>query len=159
MGGVGNMIRNPSTLEMAKNIFQTEGIRGLYKGNVATFLREVPAGAMFFAGYEYSKVLLERRFGEGSGIPFLAGGIAGLFCTIASYPQDVIKTKIQLDIAGTRKYNAKWKDGGVVSCAKDIMKNEGFKGFWRGFVPGCLRAVITEAFTFLVYVEGRKVLE
>ena len=35
-----------------------EGIRGLYKGLTATFMREIPGYVFFFGGYEICRTLL-----------------------------------------------------------------------------------------------------
>jgi len=35
-----------------------EGIRGLYKGLTATFMREIPGYVFFFGGYEICRALL-----------------------------------------------------------------------------------------------------
>lgn len=43
---------------LTKEILQQEGIRGLYKGLTATFMREIPGYVFFFGGYEISRHLL-----------------------------------------------------------------------------------------------------
>ena len=43
---------------LTKEILQQEGIRGLFKGLTATFMREVPGYFFFFGGYEISRYML-----------------------------------------------------------------------------------------------------
>lgn len=90
---------------------------------------------------------------------FSSGGLAGFACWVASYPQDVIKTKLQCDfgVNGSRYPSTRFiRDGGIISCAKDIYRHEGLRGFWRGFSACTMRAGIANAFTFVAYEEAKK---
>ncbi len=58
---------------------------------------------------------------------FTAGGIGGILSWIFTYPQDVIKSRIQADGFGP---DAKYK--GYVHCFKESLKNEGPGIFVRG---------------------------
>jgi hypothetical protein len=44
----------------------------------------------------------------------MVGTVAGINCWIFSYPQDVIKTKIQINPIGTYRTNNLIKDGGFI---------------------------------------------
>jgi len=50
------------------------------------------------------------------------------------------------------------KDGGWIKCTQDIYQNQGLKGFYQGFSACGTRAVIANAFTFLVYEKAKKFL-
>ena len=51
-----NSFRGP--LGLTKEILRQEGVRGLFKGLTATFMREMPGYFFFFGGYEASRHLL-----------------------------------------------------------------------------------------------------
>ena len=161
MEGTGRKVQTDTAFGMAKQIYRTSGIRGLYKGNLITILREIPAGAVYFGSYEYAKKNLRSMYGDSQLIPLVAGGIAGLLSWVVSYPQDIVKTKLQCDDGITRLYpqHKYLRDGGIVSCAKNVWNQGGFRGFFKGFSACSIKAVVAEGVTFFVYENTRKHLK
>jgi solute carrier family 25 2-oxodicarboxylate transporter 21 len=60
---------------------------------------------------------------------FLAGGVAGTTEILVMYPLDVVKTRFQLQTAGTQQYTS------VLDCFRQIVRQEGFGRLYRGIVP------------------------
>lgn len=87
------------------------------------------------------------------------GGIAGLACWLASYPQDVVKTRLQCDLStgSNQKYPAIYKDGGFTNCTMEIYRQEGLRGFWRGFSACAMRAVFANAVGFYAYESAKDI--
>lgn len=75
------------------------------------------------------------------------GGLAGEALWLASYPFDVVKSKMQCDGFGTGKRYA-----GMIDCFRQTFRKEGLGGFWRGIGPTLMRALPVSAGTFAVYV-------
>lgn len=154
MEGMGCKSRTTTSWAMMKQIVKSDGFSGLYKGNLITIMREMPAYAAQFGSYEIVKNFLTSRYGESQFLNFLAGGFAGFMCWVASYPQDVIKTNLQ---CGKNYISHRFlRDGGIINCAKSIYSREGIRGFWRGFSACTMRAAIANAFTFVAYEEAKK---
>ncbi|EDV32311.2 uncharacterized protein Dana_GF15765 [Drosophila ananassae] len=125
-----------------RHIFKTEGIRGTFKGLVATILRDIPGFAGYFVSYEYM-----MRLQTNPGVPYvlLAGGFAGIASWIACYPLDVVKTHMQADALGKEaKYT------GFIDCAVKGYKNEGIQYFFRGLNSTLIRAFPMNAACFFV---------
>lgn len=75
----------------------------------------------------------------------MAGGFAGTFSWLVSFPVDVVKSRLQIDgMDGKAKYN------GAIDCMKQSYKSEGWKFFTRGLGPTLLRAFPMNAVCFLV---------
>lgn len=75
----------------------------------------------------------------------MAGGLAGTFSWLISFPVDVVKSRLQVDgIDGTTKYN------GAIDCMKKSYQTEGLKFFTRGLNSTLMRAFPMNAVCFLV---------
>ena len=75
----------------------------------------------------------------------LYGGLAGEALWIASYPFDVIKSKMQTDGFGKDMRYKSMRD-----CFAQTWHAEGARGFWKGIGPTLARAMPVSAGTFAV---------
>lgn len=137
-------------------IVRNLGIVGLYKGASACLLRDVPFSAIYFPAYSHLK---RDYFGESQnkklGVVQLltAGAIAGMPAAYLTTPCDVIKTRLQVEARkGEQTYNGLW------SSAKTIMKQEGFKAFFKGGPARILRSSPQFGFTLAGYEVLQKML-
>jgi len=146
-----------ATFRCFADILKNFGIRGIYQGLGATFLRNIPANAAYFGVYEVCR----RKFSGDvkqenlSTIATLcAGGLGGVAYWTFSFPMDVNKSKIQTEpsIIEKRKYK------NSLDCIQQMWKNEGMKAFWRGFTPCLIRAFPANAACFFTYEFTRKLL-
>ncbi|GAA5878222.1 hypothetical protein JCM3774_005847 [Rhodotorula dairenensis] len=121
---------------------------GIMRGYWITFVREIPAYAGFYAGYEFSKRKLQKQLNTTS-LPvwatLTAGGIGGLGYWTACYPLDVVKSRIQNAEQPPRGANY------IVNTFRDIYRREGAKAFVAGLTPTYLRAVPAAAATFVAF--------
>jgi solute carrier family 25 (mitochondrial ornithine transporter) member 2/15 len=46
--------------QLTKQIIKTEGIKGMFRGLVPTFAREMPGYFFFFGGYEFTREFLAK---------------------------------------------------------------------------------------------------
>ncbi|CAI4210213.1 unnamed protein product [Parascedosporium putredinis] len=134
-----------SAIWIVKNL----GLKGLYKGASACLLRDVPFSAIYFPAYSHLK---RDLFGESptkklSVFELLtSGAIAGMPAAYLTTPCDVIKTRLQVEARkGESQYN------GLRHCAKTILKEEGFKAFFKGGPARILRSSPQFGFTLAAY--------
>ncbi|CAK7206951.1 mitochondrial aspartate-glutamate transporter agc1 [Sporothrix eucalyptigena] len=130
-------------------IVRNLGLVGLYKGASACLLRDVPFSAIYFPTYSHLK---KDVFGESPtknlGILQLltAGAIAGMPAAYLTTPCDVIKTRLQVE---ARKGDTQYT--GLRHAAKTILKEEGFKAFFKGGPARIMRSSPQFGFTLAAY--------
>ena len=117
-----------------------------------TWLREAQAYGVWFTAFEFMMNQDAKRNGiERKEVPTwkiaLYGGLAGEALWLASYPFDVVKSKMQSDGFGAQQKYSSMRD----TFAK-TWRAEGMRGFWRGLGPTLLRAMPVSAGTFATYV-------
>lgn len=138
-------------LDCIKKLSAQGGVfNGLYRGQAVTLWREAQAYGVWFLTFEYLMNLdMKRNNVERSQIssPKVAfyGGLAGEALWIASYPFDVIKSKMQTDGFGK---DMKYKN--MRDCFAQTFRKEGMRGFWKGIGPTLARAMPVSAGTFAV---------
>ena len=149
-------------LDCLRQIVAVKGVRGVFTGMTATILREVPAYVAQFYTYEWMKRKLTPTHKSVSDLPtyyaIACGGVSGLMCWTASYPQDIIKSRIQIQSDTHRKYTAVMFDGGFIDCWRQTVRNEGYMALWKGFGPCAARAVVANAAGFCTYETALKFL-
>lgn len=147
--GAGKLYNGP--IDCVKKLSAHEGVlKGLYRGEAVTVLREAQAYGVWFLTYEYLMNLdAARNRIDRKEIPTwkvaVYGGLAGEALWLGSYPFDVIKSKMQTDGFGKDKKYSSMRD-----CFKKTYALEGARGFWKGIAPTLLRAMPVSAGTFAV---------
>lgn len=136
-----------------RKIYKFHGVAGVYHGLSATlFFRSF----FFFwwGSYDvFTRLLSERTTLSAPSINFWAGGLSAQIFWLTSYPSDVVKQRIMTDPLagglndGVRRF-PRWKDAAIA-----VYKENGVRGYWRGFVPCFLRAFPANAMA-LVAFEG-----
>ena len=136
-----------------RDIAREESPRALFKGLVPTLVGVVPARSINFFTYGNGKQIIADRFNggqENSYVHLCAAAIAGIATGSATNPIWVVKTRLQLSAsdklktapapttttrttvaAGSR--SPPLAGGGVVfSTIKQIAREEGIRGFYKG---------------------------
>ncbi|OQS07371.1 hypothetical protein THRCLA_00627 [Thraustotheca clavata] len=127
---------------LAKSI-RHEGIGVLYRGFGSTMLREIPGTAAWFTTYETTLQYLRKRSNKQSQWDIImAGAMSGMAYSVAFYPADTVKSYIQTHSCTNMS---------MMSVTKDIFRQHGLIGFYRGLAPTIVRAVPANAVLFYCY--------
>lgn len=140
---------------VALDLYKTSGFRyGVMRGFWVTVAREIPAMAGFYAGFEFAKRRFQDKFGPHlPGWALLASGsFGGISYWLACYPLDMIKSRVQLS-------NTPLSGLGYIHREMQyVIREQGFKGLYRGLSPSLLRSIPAAGATFFAYERTREYL-
>ncbi|EIN11461.1 mitochondrial carrier [Punctularia strigosozonata HHB-11173 SS5] len=143
-----------------KKIYAAHGIAGIYKGQVATLIREASGYGIYFLTYE-KLVQWEmakkgiRRDQISAANAVLYGAAAGYALWAIIYPIDVIKSRMQTDgfsPATGQKYKS------TMDCVRTVWRAEGVPAFTRGLGPTLIRSPFANGATFLGFELANRAL-
>uniref|UniRef100_A0A7N9AQ31 Solute carrier family 25 member 24 n=1 Tax=Mastacembelus armatus TaxID=205130 RepID=A0A7N9AQ31_9TELE len=127
-----------------KQMLKEGGVMSLWRGNGVNVLKIAPETAIKFMAYEQYKKLLSSEPGKiKTHERFMAGSLAGATAQTAIYPMEVMKTRLTLRKTG--QYS------GMFDCAKKILKKEGVKAFYKGYIPNILGIIPYAGIDLAVY--------
>jgi solute carrier family 25 (mitochondrial carnitine/acylcarnitine transporter), member 20/29 len=131
-------------LSVIRSIQSDSGIKGLFRGTLLTIGRDVPGSFMYFLTY----VGLKRTMGDSVPCILFAGGMAGMINWAIAIPLDTIKSRMQ---------SVPNSEALVSKVVSNLLKQEGYKGLFRGLRPTLLRAFPASA-AFFFGVEGSNMI-
>jgi solute carrier family 25 carnitine/acylcarnitine transporter 20/29 len=129
-----------------RKIWRQHGLKAVFRGFNITLLREAQAYGVWFYAYESLIAYAIKSQGvERHEIStpqlLLFGALSGQALWLASYPLDVIKTRVQSDLDFSKRVSS-------LNVAKRLLREQGIGGFWKGIGPALVRAVPCSAGTF-----------
>lgn len=148
-----------------RHMVQTEGFFSLYKGLLPSIISMAPSGAVFYGVYDILKAAYlhspagRKRISEmsqqdhelnafdqlelGPMRTLLYGAIAGACAEAATYPFEVVRRQLQMQVQAT-KMNA------VATCMK-IVEQGGIPALYTGLIPSLLQVLPSAAISYFVY--------
>ncbi|RKP09951.1 putative mitochondrial carrier protein [Thamnocephalis sphaerospora] len=102
-----------------RDIWRSNGMRGLFQGHVATLLRIFPYAAIKFLAYEqYRALLMPTRADENAWRQFWAGSFAGMTSVIFTYPMELVRVRMAYEVGATGA-------AGIRRTCREIVRESG----------------------------------
>ncbi|KAI2473873.1 mitochondrial carrier [Annulohypoxylon bovei var. microspora] len=128
-----------SPLHCILTLTRAHGPLALYSGYIPTTLKQIGTTGFRLGSYAALKDW-ERARGlrvDTAVVSFGNGALAGTLTTLATQPFDTVKTKAQQARAV-----------GLAQCVREIYREDGIRGFWRGTVMRLGRTVMAGGILF-----------
>jgi len=139
-----------------KHTFQEKGIRGFYPSIVPAVLRHWVYTTTRVGLYEHLRSNESNFFNK-----MYSGMVAGGLAQAIASPTDLIKVKLQtqsLKVSDTISSNKKLPPQTVSTIIKNVIKTQGFKGFYYGWQPNVMRAMTVNLGELVAYDSGKQYL-
>ena len=127
-------------------------LQAYYRGNGANVLRLLPDTAIKFGLHDSFKVMFAPPDGRPLGLAgkLAAGSATGIIKCMASYPLELVRTRLAADTAGigqVRLYR------GAAQCMAHTWRHEGMRGLYKGLVASTAAVAPYLAISFTAYDE------
>ena len=99
-----------------------------YRGIGVTLLTVTPATALYLTTREAAQIALLPHLGDSALNDALSGVVAELAGSVLFTPMEVLKARLQISRSS--------QEGKLLYQLREIARNEGFRGFYRGYVMG-----------------------
>ncbi|KAJ6825318.1 putative mitochondrial adenine nucleotide transporter BTL3 [Iris pallida] len=149
-----------------RHMLQTEGFFSLYKGLVPSIISMAPSGAVFYGVYDILKAAylrtpegmkrisqINQQEGQelnaldqlelGPTRTLLYGAIAGACAEAATYPFEVIRRQLQMQVQATRM--------NAFATTMKIIEHGGVPALYAGLIPSLLQVLPSAAISYFVY--------
>ncbi|KAF2862993.1 mitochondrial carrier [Piedraia hortae CBS 480.64] len=139
------------------HMYKTEGgFLALYRGIVPTVAGVAPYVGLNFMIYESVRQFFtaDGQANPGPLGKLCAGAISGGIAQTCTYPLDVLRRRFQINTMSGMGYQYR----GIWDAVSVIVRNEGFKGLYKGIAPNLLKVAPSMASSWLAFEMTRDFL-
>lgn len=124
-----------NTAKALLEIFQKEGIPGLYRGVTATLSISIFTYTLYFSVYERTKRAIRPTgiFTEEKHVVFVSSAVSGVFIQLLTQPLWAVKTRLLLQTDSPKRNEMDLKKAmRTLRAIREIRVDYGWAGFYRG---------------------------
>ncbi|MFH4982767.1 hypothetical protein AB6A40_009476 [Gnathostoma spinigerum] len=141
-------VHRSNVFKRCQLVINENGVTGLWRGLTPSLLRVVPGVALYFGLYELGRSCLPQNSNVYLS-NFALGAISRTLAGSLLMPATVIKTRFE---------STYYQDRSVLSAARDIVRQNGLKGLFKGIVPTIMRDAPFSGIYLVFYRQNLKLL-
>lgn len=152
----GRVVARPGLFTLIGTIYRHDGLKGFWRGQMGTLIRETGGSAAWFGSYEAVSAAFRKARdtttleAASDALPIYqqmcAGAIAGMSYNFLFYPADTIKSRMQTEdvaVQGSKKSFA--------GVGRALWAQHGLRGMYRGCGITVARSAPSSALIFSIY--------
>lgn len=147
---ISSMDPSQRILEKFKIIYSEKGIKSFYSGYIPHIISVLPSGSCHVVLYNTLKRLFvnQQDYENLNMNKFMfLGGFAGIITGTFTYPLNIITTRTIVE----NKYKDATQRISFISITRRTFYNEGFSGFYKGWLPSILRVSLGQGINFGIF--------
>ena len=142
--------RRLGAFEVAKKVYDRQGLLAFWRGNTPNVIRQGGTAAMNFLLMDWYKAAIRPILIWSLSLPsdrepqarkkrraiissFLSGGLAGGTVTTVLYPVEFIRTRLAMDVGRGTADVPRLYPGGMRDVCATIWKTDGWRGLYQGY--------------------------
>ncbi|KAI0843726.1 mitochondrial carrier [Hypoxylon sp. FL0890] len=156
---------NALLFQTARKMWTEGGMRAAYRGVTMGLVGMFPYSAIDMGTFELLKTTYVTYTAKAYSIheedaqpstfaTGIMGATSGAFGASVVYPLNVLRTRLQTQ--GTSMHPAYYT--GIWDVAQKTVRNEGFRGLYKGLMPNLLKVAPALSITWMVYENAKKIL-
>merc|ERR1712156_1363243 len=132
-------------MDCFKRVSSEQGVKAFWRGNLVNCMRYAPQQGSALAFNDFFKSIFpkadkDKQFMKYMFNNLMAGGLGGATAMVICYPLDFARTRLASDLqAGKGKFN------GIMDCLSQTVKQQGFRGLYRGTAVSIAGAFVYRA--------------
>lgn len=128
--------------EVVRSLYNTEGVRGLLRGNMSNCLRVFPQQAIQYSVFQsVNRYLSDTQ--EPRKRQFVAGALGGIISYLSIYPLETMRSK--WSVSTHSKYTSMWH------CFALTVRTQGLRGLYQGSMVSTVGMIPFQGTNFVVY--------
>ncbi|CAG9864617.1 unnamed protein product [Phyllotreta striolata] len=144
------------TVHSWRRMVKSESYSTLFRGLLPTFIQVGPHAGIQFVSYKLFNDIQRLMFkykDTSMSASMVSGSLAGLVAKTAIYPFDLLKKRMQVQgfDEGRRLFGKLFHCNGLLDAFRKVYIGEGVAGFFKGYLPSMVKAVVTGGLYFSTY--------